>query len=160
MTGQTSRRRRRRSKEGIVVYQHINAATDILPASMFETRCDVYTEEENSVQMMERHPTKLWVHNFLLLLRLSVGSDRCRGDKSSVIFICGGSRETSTTFLSCRDWCKKWTSQTSARTRDLHHWQLFFFLQHGGDGKSEGNKTTARCFGRRTKIFLTDGQKR
>ena len=60
--------------------------------------------------MMERHRNKISVQNFLLLvLRLSVGSDRWRGDKSSVIFILGGmaaaaaagaERERPTTFLS------------------------------------------------------------
>jgi hypothetical protein len=47
---------------------------------------------------MERHRTQISVWNFLLLvLRLSVGSDRWRGDKSSVIFILGGTAAAAAT---------------------------------------------------------------
>lgn len=48
--------------------------------------------------MMERHRNQISVRNFLLLvLRLSVGSDRWRGDKSSVIFILGGTAAAAAT---------------------------------------------------------------
>lgn len=86
-----------KKEERIVVYQHINAPTDSLLTRRknvvveFRPRTTFSFVGRTKQKMIERHRKKKKGKSFgfwtFLVLRLSVGSDRWRGDKSSVIFI-------------------------------------------------------------------------
>ena len=159
MTGQMSRWRNASSFINILTLRQIYILSNTEERlSISETRCDVYTEQEfhhpdefgfaREVRKIKNQiffendgtaSNEIRVRNFLLLLRLSSVAISREGDKSSVIFICGmaAAMVERTTFLSCREWCKKNNNnqmggclevKTRARTRDFDHDHLAAFF--------------------------------